>query len=1256
MSSPAEAAPAKPGGRGIAGSLFRAFASLQLAVVLIVVLAAVLAWATFMEAAKGREYTQWYVYSNAWFVSLLGLLGANILACTLIRFPWKRGQVAFVITHTGLLALLGGSILTFVGGMEGQLAFEEGQTADTILKTDRSRITALWQGPKDRFSTEFAFDGGPVDWRPGRILDFGEADGIAVKVMKFYRHARQHASWVENDARCDGPAIRFTLLGPGGNPVQEEWVAAGLFGGETALGPIRVSLQPVSVASMLDDFLKPPAEDPGKAGLLSIHHKDKMWRVPVEENLGKKVPAGDSGAEVEIVRYMPDATPAAGGKFESRGEEPKNPVLELRVFLPDKKEPIRQLAFAKHPLLNLDGVHGSVCPVKFFYHHPAVAARSGVEFIQAPDGKLYCRTGADGKYLQHGEVREGNRIKAAADFELSIAEYLPHARREVEFRPVALAGGETPLEAAALVAVTVDGQSEEFWLQRNDEDLGFQRIDTPKGPMLFTFGYERFPLGFSLKLLDFTRSMNPGRMGDASFASSVQLTDPAENVNERRDISMNQPLVHRKFAFYQSSFQELPNGKEASILTVAYDPGRFLKYLGCAMICLGIFVMSFMKGRASGGFIAWFRKWEADDVPRDDESRQPTDSSAPASHDRPRATKHAIRAVVLLFALGVPLRAAEPSGSFDWNQWRRLPVQDEGRSKPLDTLARETLRTIANRASIPDPNTGQKLDPTAFYLGTLFEWQGERQSPDPHAGVLDEPGGGYFRSHEPDKWDRDPLLRVDFLPLREALGMPAQEKYISPLELSKAAIDDPETGKKTPFMSWANKLFAQRSGFTPFQKKGLELADKYLAYQRNRMGEALSVVPIRGSEHQEWASLDLLMRTSFTDQTDPTGELRKAQTELRNARDAYLKDSPDAFNEASATFLAAVAKLGPTLGAYPSPNAIDLEIAYNRWAPFRFAWVLMLIALVSLLLSMGTRWKTFYAAGLAAFSAGLAVMLVGFGMRIGISGRAPVTNMYESVIYLGLGVAVFGLFFELLYRKKYLLSAAAAVATVALVLADNCPAVLDPSIRPLPPVLRNNFWLTTHVMSITLSYAVFALAMGIGNITLGYCMVRSQNREVVNALSKFTYKSLQVGVLLLAIGTILGGVWADYAWGRFWGWDPKEVWALITLLGYLAVLHARYAGWVRNRGLAALSVICFSLVVMAWYGVNFVLGTGLHTYGFGGGGQNYVFGAVAVEFLYVGIAVLMSVSTQRPGVPSVGEEPIASLARAKVARAEKIAS
>ncbi|MCB0379328.1 MAG: cytochrome c biogenesis protein CcsA [Bdellovibrionales bacterium] len=109
----------------------------------------------------------------------------------------------------------------------------------------------------------------------------------------------------------------------------------------------------------------------------------------------------------------------------------------------------------------------------------------------------------------------------------------------------------------------------------------------------------------------------------------------------------------------------------------------------------------------------------------------------------------------------------------------------------------------------------------------------------------------------------------------------------------------------------------------------------------------------------------------------------------------------------------------------------------------------------------------------------------------------------------------------------------------------------------------------------------------------------------------------------MAAGTILGGVWADYSWGRFWGWDPKETWAFIALMGYLALLHARLVGWVKDFGILAGSVVSFSLVIMAWYGVNFVLGAGLHSYGFGAGGVEYVSAFVGLHIIYVVYAIFI---------------------------------
>ena len=303
-------------------------------------------------------------------------------------------------------------------------------------------------------------------------------------------------------------------------------------------------------------------------------------------------------------------------------------------------------------------------------------------------------------------------------------------------------------------------------------------------------------------------------------------------------------------------------------------------------------------------------------------------------------------------------------------------------------------------------------------------------------------------------------------------------------------------------------------------------------------------------------------------------------------------------------------------------------MAYNHWAPFHVAWICTLSALIGVWLAWTLRLRPLYWAALGLYATGVLVMAAGF-CAAGTSEHVPVTNMYESVVFVGFAAALFGLVSEVIIRKRYALVAAATVSTVAMVLADNCPAILDPAIRPLTPILRSNFWLAIHVMTIMLSYAALAMALLIGNITLGFYLKRSANQPAIAALSRLTCHFCKRALLLL-LGTFFGAMWGDNAWGRFWAWDPKEDWALITALGYLALLHARKVGWVRDLGLAAFSVLCFALLLMAWYGVNFVLSSGLHSYGSGACSAHlYVLGTLAIQFLYVGAATLRAADMRR---------------------------
>ena len=468
-------------------------------------------------------------------------------------------------------------------------------------------MKAVLHGEDGPTSTEFAFSPGPFDWPEGKTLDFGQAEGIglAVSCLRYYRHAREEVSWVADDAGLGWPALEFALNGPGGKTITQQWLVGDMRGGELTLGPANFKLFTTSTESVLGDFLDPPLAGAGENGVLSMCYQDRVFHVDVGENVGKKVPLGESGISVEIVEYLANAARGTDGRLVSRGTEPRNPTLDLLAHLPGLDEPIRQIACARFPALNLDGAHGGRCPVKFWYYHPAVSAQPGAEFLQGADGRLYCRVGAGGKYLWRGKVSEGDQIETWAGFSISILKHVPHARRELSFRSVPRTDEETRgFEAAALVELSLDDETEQVWIQQNGQE---QTIQTPKGLLVLTFGYDQLPLGFSLKLLDFKHGLNPGRVGDASFASSVQLVDSALGLDEKREISMNNPLAHDKFTFYQSSYRELPDGAEVSILSVSHDPGRLLKYFGSLMICVGTFAVFYLRGRLSREGLTWFR-------------------------------------------------------------------------------------------------------------------------------------------------------------------------------------------------------------------------------------------------------------------------------------------------------------------------------------------------------------------------------------------------------------------------------------------------------------------------------------------------------------------------------------------------------------------------------------------------------------------------------------------------------------------------
>lgn len=227
-------------------------------------------------------------------------------------------------------------------------------------------------------------------------------------------------------------------------------------------------------------------------------------------------------------------------------------------------------------------------------------------------------------------------------------------------------------------------------------------------------------------------------------------------------------------------------------------------------------------------------------------------------------------------------------------------------------------------------------------------------------------------------------------------------------------------------------------------------------------------------------------------------------------------------------------------------------------------------------------------------------------LRIIISGRAPVTNMYETVLFSGFGALILALIIGHLRQEKMYLYAGLFYSLCTLMMQNFAGGMLSSSIGPLVPVLRDNFWLSTHVTTIIVSYGALALSWILANSVLikrrFYGMPSSDERYYSDVI----YTCLKWGTVMLGAGIILGGVWADYSWGRFWGWDPKETWSLIAFCIYMAILHGRYTNWIPTRRFVPLTAAAFISVMMAWFGVNYILATGLHSYGFSEGGAIFL--------------------------------------------------
>lgn len=517
---------------------------------------------------------------------------------------------------------------------------------------------------------------------------------------------------------------------------------------------------------------------------------------------------------------------------------------------------------------------------------------------------------------------------------------------------------------------------------------------------------------------------------------------------------------------------------------------------------------------------------------------------------------------------------------------RALPVQSDGRVKPFDSFAREMLELVYGK---------QKYEGREAYE-IIFTWM-----------------------LAPQAWSNKELFEVRNHEVLKNLGLDITKRYFKGEELFS----------NTKFNDLRAELNIKRESkekLNPYFQALQRLENQFFIFSEIASGRMIRMVPPKeGTSWLQVSELEGELQTQFMELTKSFISVIAAMAE-----NAVVTEKYQQLDVQVAKFKELAKNNNPAL--YPEQSRIDAEINYNLFHPFRWAYIMYILGAFVVLFSWITSKHKAMNLAWALLVVGFVLHIYGFAVRSFLMGRAPVTNMYETVVWVSWGSLLFSAILEKIYKFKFTLLAGSIIAAFGMIIADSAPVVLDPSLQPLEPVLRSNYWLTIHVMTITISYSAFFLAFALGDIGLIYYLKgEKKNQDKIKAIVMAIYRAKQIGVMFLAPGIILGGIWADYSWGRFWGWDPKETWALIALLGYVAVLHGRLVGWIKDFGMVVSAIMTFSLVIMAWYGVNFVLGAGLHSYGFGAGGVEYVAGFVLAHFLMVVyVSVFRKNQTQKP--------------------------
>jgi ABC-type transport system involved in cytochrome c biogenesis permease subunit len=356
----------------------------------------------------------------------------------------------------------------------------------------------------------------------------------------------------------------------------------------------------------------------------------------------------------------------------------------------------------------------------------------------------------------------------------------------------------------------------------------------------------------------------------------------------------------------------------------------------------------------------------------------------------------------------------------------------------------------------------------------------------------------------------------------------------------------------------------------------------------SEMAYPMIIPPLPGQSRQAWRNIgaDLL-------ETLRSGQMHPAATNYAALADAYHSNNPAQFNQALINYRVWMQENE----LYPALKKGSQEFFFNQIEPFYKSMVIYVAALLLGCIFWINLSEPVRRTGFALLVLAFVIHSLGLGFRMFLEGRPPVTNLYSSAIFIGWGACLFGIFLERIFKGGIGLVVAGFIGFATLIIAHHL-ALSGDTMEMLQAVLDTNLWLATHVVIVTCGYAAMFVAgiLAIIYILRGF-FTRSLTPDVAKTLSRMVYGIVCFATLFSFVGTILGGIWADQSWGRFWGWDPKENGALLIVLWNALILHARWGGMIKQRGLMAMAVFGNIITSFSWFGVN-MLGIGLHSYGF----------------------------------------------------------